>query len=366
MPTRLPLLRGLMIAMLTLAVSNGVAFAGPLEDASAAYQRGDYATALQLIQPLAAQGNAAAQTFLGLMHQSGLGVPKDYDEAVTWYRKAADQGDALGQTNLGLMYEEGRGVPQDYQQAVAWYRKAADQNLAEAQTSLGFMYEEGRGVPQDYQQAVAWYRKAADQNYARAQTNLGVMYEGGRGVPQDYQQAVAWYRKAADQGYASAQTNLGVMYEGGRGVPQDYQQAVAWYEKAAAQGFALAQKYLDALESFQNAKRDPNDVVAQVLNYTVFGNDEGNGDSFWYKETSGKCQYRLRISPDQSFSQGNFIDLDEIDPRNITFRYNSNGATVIMNDTATLFYTRGLNVERLQRGWSLIYSNYCSGKEKPF
>ena len=83
---RVLILRGLMIAMLTLVVSNGVAFAGPLEDAEAAYDRGDYATALQLYTPLAAQGNAAAQNNLGWMYENGQGVPKDYDEAVKWYR----------------------------------------------------------------------------------------------------------------------------------------------------------------------------------------------------------------------------------------------------------------------------------------
>ena len=41
--------------------------AGPLEDATAAYERGDYATALQIIRPLADQGHAEAQ-YLSLIH----------------------------------------------------------------------------------------------------------------------------------------------------------------------------------------------------------------------------------------------------------------------------------------------------------
>jgi hypothetical protein len=48
---------GAFMVALTLA---GTALAGPLEDAMAAYERGDYATVLQLIYPLAAQGDAAA------------------------------------------------------------------------------------------------------------------------------------------------------------------------------------------------------------------------------------------------------------------------------------------------------------------
>ena len=39
----------------------GVAAAGPLEDGEAAYLRGDYATAMSLLRPLAERGNAVAQ-----------------------------------------------------------------------------------------------------------------------------------------------------------------------------------------------------------------------------------------------------------------------------------------------------------------
>jgi TPR repeat protein len=72
----------------------GVAMAGPLEDAQAADQKGDYATELQILRPLAEQGNALAQLGLGVMYANGQGVPQDYGQAVVWYRKAADQGDA--------------------------------------------------------------------------------------------------------------------------------------------------------------------------------------------------------------------------------------------------------------------------------
>ena len=36
----------------------------------------------------------------------------EYAEAVKWYRLAAEQGDADAQTNLGVMYENGNGVIQ--------------------------------------------------------------------------------------------------------------------------------------------------------------------------------------------------------------------------------------------------------------
>jgi len=122
----------ILVSSLTAPVS-----AGPLDDAYAAYQQGDYASALRLFRPLAEQGNARAQTLLGLMYEDGQGVPKDFAQAAKWYQRASEQDFAMAQNNLGLMYLNGEGVPKDPALAAKWYRRAADLGLAEAQTSLG-------------------------------------------------------------------------------------------------------------------------------------------------------------------------------------------------------------------------------------
>jgi len=212
-----------------------------------AYDRGDYELALNEWLPLAEQGQADAQVFLGFLYENGQGVPQDYVQAADWYRKAAEQGQPGAQYNLGLLYHIGQGVPQDYAQAAAWFRKAAAQGQPLAQYNLGFLYNHGQGVPQDYVQARKWYRKAAAQGYALAQNNLGTLYNHGQGVPQDYAQAAKWYRKAAAQGQPLAQNNLGALYNHGQGVPQDYAQARKWYRKAAAQGQPGAQNNLGVL-----------------------------------------------------------------------------------------------------------------------
>ncbi len=138
------------------------AWAG-LDEGVAAYKRGDYATALREWRPLAEQGNANAQFFLGLMYGNGEGVPQDYAKALQWWRKAAEQGVAGAQYNLGIMYDNGRGVPQDSAKALQWYRKAAEQGYAKAQYNLGIMYGNGRGVPQDYAEAHMWFNLAASR-----------------------------------------------------------------------------------------------------------------------------------------------------------------------------------------------------------
>jgi len=120
-------------------------------------------------------------------------------ESLKQLRKAADQGNADAQTRLGLMYYRGRGVPQDYAEALRWSRKAADQGDAVAQFNLGFMYSKGRRMPQDFAETARWYRKAADQGNADAQFNLGLMYHKGQGVPQDSVEAHMWLSIAASR-----------------------------------------------------------------------------------------------------------------------------------------------------------------------
>lgn len=138
----------------------GLAIAGPFEDATKAFIRGDYKTAYRLFKPLAEQGNDDAQTNLGVMYEKGKGIPQDYAVAAKWYRKAAEQGNASAQFNLGLLFSKGRGVPQDNAGAAKWFRKAAEQGDADAQLIIGNMYLTGKGVPQDFVLAHMWLNLA--------------------------------------------------------------------------------------------------------------------------------------------------------------------------------------------------------------
>jgi uncharacterized protein len=113
---KLTLKRALAAIILLLSFAATGA-AGPFEDASAAYWRDDYPTALRQFRPLADGADPMAQTELGAMYYSGLGVPQNYAEAAKWYRLAASQGDASAQSLLGGTYSDGKGVPQDYVQA---------------------------------------------------------------------------------------------------------------------------------------------------------------------------------------------------------------------------------------------------------
>lgn len=104
---------------------ESIVAADSIEEAEFAYERGEYTQAARLFSPLAEQGVASAQFYLGVMHEKGRGVRQDYPTALTWFRKAAAQGYAGPQNNLGLMYERGRGVRKDLVRALMWYHIAA-------------------------------------------------------------------------------------------------------------------------------------------------------------------------------------------------------------------------------------------------
>ena len=71
-----------------------------------ALERGDYATAMGKLRPLAEAGHADAQNTLAVMYDQGQGVPEDHAEAVRWFHKAAEQGHAEAMINLGVMYHQ--------------------------------------------------------------------------------------------------------------------------------------------------------------------------------------------------------------------------------------------------------------------
>ena len=171
----------------------------------------DYAEALKILQPLAAQGVARAEFNLGMMYQKGRGVAMDNAAALSWFRKAAAQGMALAQYDIGWMYSNGAGVPQSDAEAVVWYRKAADQGLADAEYSLGLAYTNAVGVKADDKEAAVWLRKAAEQDHAEAQGMLGALYCDGLGLDKDLVEGYKWFALSAAQAVDGARQAIAAL-----------------------------------------------------------------------------------------------------------------------------------------------------------
>jgi hypothetical protein len=132
-----------------------------LGEGLAAYDRGDFATALRELAPAAAGGAPLAQYNLARMYFSGEGIARDSAEGLKWLRQAATAGIGLAQYQLGARYEMGISVPQNYGDAARWYRLAADRGVPVAQYRLGLLTINGLGVTRDPVAAHTWLNLAA-------------------------------------------------------------------------------------------------------------------------------------------------------------------------------------------------------------
>lgn len=92
MPNRIALLGTTARAVLLVGL---LAVAGPaladFDQGAAAYEAGDYAQAMEQWRPLAEDGNAEAQYWVGRLFEQGQGVPASLARAAMWFRLAAGQ-----------------------------------------------------------------------------------------------------------------------------------------------------------------------------------------------------------------------------------------------------------------------------------
>lgn len=203
-----------------------------------AYRDGNYATAASEFRPLADDGDARAQYFLGVMYERGSGVPLDDAQAERWYSAAAGLGSERAEHSI--------------REVLGLFQGAAERGDARAHMYVGHMYKFSHGAPKDEAEAARWYlkaaemfREAADRGDARAHDYLSKMYFAGFGVERDREEAIRWRRsaaelrrRAAEQGDARSQTLVGHWYESSVNPSRDPVAATQWYRKAAEQGDA--------------------------------------------------------------------------------------------------------------------------------
>lgn len=194
----------LLAAMLSLPWLPAQA-ADSLPAAVAAYQRGDLARARTAFTQLAAQGVAAADYNLAVMHLRRE-LPRASDrEALRHMTRAAEGGFVTAMVGLAELHEQGQaGLPVDLAQAVQWQRRAAEAGSVDAQVALATAHYLGRGAPKDAALAARWYRIAAQGGDVGAMYLFASMVERGDGVERDLAEARYWYAAAARNGEPGA------------------------------------------------------------------------------------------------------------------------------------------------------------------
>ena len=238
---------------------------------------GRYTDAVVDYRQAASVGHAGAQRDLGIMHDFGAGVHRDYAEAAVWYEKAADNGDPIAMLLLAGMYDSGRGVfaysrpadllrakllrmmrsettadpwrlasavGQDYAGLAETIMNRAKLGDAEARYSYGVMLETGLGVPRDVDKAAEFYAEAAVAGYSQAQARMGQLCQQGLfGVGRDDRQAFDWFGKAAEQRHPSALLSYGMYHY----LLKNYDRAFQYYHAASMTGSVIATERIATL-----------------------------------------------------------------------------------------------------------------------
>lgn len=101
---------------------------------------------------------------IGTLHQEGIGMQTNGDEAIYWLTEAYKKGDNLyAPTNLGDLYRKGCGnVKPCLKKAFEAYQLSIDPY---AHYRIGQAYEEGWTGIQDIKLAMKWYRQAAEEGH---------------------------------------------------------------------------------------------------------------------------------------------------------------------------------------------------------
>lgn len=143
----------------------------------------DAPSTVQVLERLAASGDAEATYHLGMAYQTGTGVSRDPAKALAAFRRAAAAGDPLGAYKLGCYYagQGGDLVKVDPQAALRHKLVAAEAGYALAQYDVAAHYaREGRSAP-----ALAWLQRSAAQGWAPAFLQLASLYGGAGGFAED-------------------------------------------------------------------------------------------------------------------------------------------------------------------------------------
>src|SRR5262249_37407560 len=89
--------RAIFAAIILVSTFAAPMAAGPLEDGYAAYTRGDFTTAMQIMRPLADQGEVTAQNVVGLLYYF---IGGRCVRGSMWFNLAAAQGNCCAEMFL--------------------------------------------------------------------------------------------------------------------------------------------------------------------------------------------------------------------------------------------------------------------------
>lgn len=261
---------------------------------------------------------------IGLIYETGIGVPKNIDLARKYYERAAEEDETgMAYNFLGGTFMVAEETESNERKAVEYFQKAIElgnadamiricfylhngrgglkpnihkeielltnaskQGYHDATYRLGRLYEEGEsGIARNMELAIKYFQQAADNGVLAAINKIGELYLFGEVIPANLSKAIAYFNSASEKGYGRSSYWLGRLHSGGIGqLEKDTQKAIAYYQRAIEQGYEDAQEWLDQLQK--------NLVDENVANIEI---PQGKTDDELYqdaKEALNKTQFK--------------------------------------------------------------------------
>ena len=123
------------------------------------------------------------------MYLEGVGVEKNFDEAVKWYEKAFGEGDSSAAVELGKIYRE-----KNIEKSIFYLSGAAEKNNIEAMKRLAEIYESRN----EFEKMFECCQRGAKLGNGDLMREVADCYLFGRGVQQDDLKALEWYIKVVE------------------------------------------------------------------------------------------------------------------------------------------------------------------------
>lgn len=136
------------------------------DQAKAALDQNDFATAAPLLGPLCDDGHRQSCYIAGALAAEGLGVEQNRITAISFYGKACDRGHGQSCTDIGVIYsghakKHETDPPRNWETSASYFQKGCDAGDGRGCAHLADRYEIGLGVEKNLDTALQLYRKAA-------------------------------------------------------------------------------------------------------------------------------------------------------------------------------------------------------------
>ena len=124
------------------------------------------------------------------LYLNGVGVERNFDEAIKWYKKVDDTGDEFAALALGSIYGE-YSKSKNIEKAIFYLSKAAEKNNINALKKLAEIYK----LQNKFEKMFECYQKGANLGNDVCMCEVAYCYFFGRGVPQNDLKALDWFIK---------------------------------------------------------------------------------------------------------------------------------------------------------------------------